>query len=392
MPARVVTRREQDDPTDRYERLILFTRSAVQQARAEGAALVSLPPDNFYSDGTFPRMASWARAGKKAVVLPGIRLTRETAGPALEARWPPEQTGGSYPPRELARLAMDHLHPLTQSLFMDSGNFYNPWPSHIYWRVPGEGFLCRACHLHPLMIDPGQGEALGESTIDGAFLEELCSDPADVHVVEDSDEMMAFELTPREQFPPKPPAFANPDAIARFVDHHATALHREFLKHPIRIHFGDCTPAWEAVAARAERDLTRVRSLMRAGLYHPAHLSAQVDGLLEQWRGSGARVVLYGAGEHTARLFQWTRLAQAGLVGLADGNADLHGQERFGFRVLPPEAVLDLRPDLVLISSFYHVQSIYEDIRFMEARGVELRGFYGPLVTSRELEQERFQP
>jgi hypothetical protein len=373
-----------------YDRLIQATRQAVQTAREAGALLVTLPPDNLYSDGAFPALAEWARAGKRAVVLPGIRLTQETAGPVLLERWPPERAGElPYPPRELARIALDHLHPLSRSLCTDSERFRNEWPSHIYWRVGDAGLLCRACHLHPLMVDPGAGSALGDSTIDGAFLEELCADPADVHVVQDSDEMLALELSPRDQFPAAPPGHANPERIARFIDQHATALHRAFLEHPIRIHHGDCGPAWDAVEREAARGLARVRALQRRQRYQAEYLAGQVDERLRHWAATGARVVLHGAGEHTGRLFQWTRLAEANLVGLADGNPALQGQERFGFRVLAPAEVPALRPDAVLVSSLFHDRDIYRDIRFLEDAGIELLGLYGPLAPDPGLAGER---
>jgi hypothetical protein len=390
LPTRLVARPEGLDPEDRYERLIQGTRDAVREAREANAYLVILPPDNLYSEGTFPALARWAEAGRKAVVLPGIRLTQETAAPEFLRRWPPEAAGRlSYPPRALARLALEHLHPLSQSLFTDSDHFHNEWPSHIYWRVDADGFLCTACHLHPLMVDPGAGGALGDSTIDGAFLEELCADPRDAHVAQDSDEMLALELSPRGQFPPKPPGHANPYRIARFIDNHTTALHRAFLDHPVRIHAGDCGPAWAAAERLARAGLDRVRAHRLGDRYRADHLALEMDRLVRDWHARRTRVVVYGAGLHTERLLQWTRLDQAPVVGFADRNPALHGRRLLGVPIVAPERIRELRPDVVLVSSFHHAQSIFDDLQPLVEPGTHIQGCYGPLRPSRELEQER---
>jgi hypothetical protein len=391
MPVRlVVAQTAQAEAGDRYEKLIAFTRRAVLEAREAGALLVFLPPDQLCSDGTFPGISRWAHAGKKAIVMPGLRMVQESAEPVLADRWPPEGAGvRGYPPRDLVRIALDHLHPLAASFFTDSPAFLNRWPSHLYWKVPGEGFLCRACHLHPLMVDPRGTDSLGEGTVDGAFLEELCPSPGDVHVVEDSDEMVAVELSRRDQFGAVPPGHANPSMIARFVDAHATRLHESFLAHPIRIHHQDLSPAWQPVERLAEEALARVKAYGVKDQYQPDCLARKVADLRATWEARGARVMLYGAGEHTARLFQWTRIAQANLVGLADGNPALHGQDRHGFRVRSPREILSLAPDVVAISSCYFFHDIYEDIRFLEQVGVELVGFYGPVALSRERQEER---
>jgi hypothetical protein len=275
---------------------------------------------------------------------------------------------------------------------VDSAAFLNTWPSHLYWRVDREGFLIRACHLHPLMVDPRGSTALGLDTVDGALLEELCPTPEAVHVVQDSDDMVAVELSRRDQFPPAPPGRANPSLIARFLDAHATPLHLSFLACPIRVHAGDLTPAWQEVERQAERALARVGAYRIRDQYGPAYLEPKVAELMAAWRQRGSRVLLYGAGEHTARLFQWTGLARAPLVGLADGNPALHGQERHGLRVIAPREIPALRPDVVLISSFFHRDEIYRQLRPLEADGVELAGLYGPLELSRERILERLCP
>jgi hypothetical protein len=240
------------------------------------------------------------------------------------------------------------------------------------------------------MVDPEGSQSLGETTIDGAFLEDLCSDPSRLHVVEDSDEIMGFELSPWDQFPTAPPGLANPFRIGQFYDVNATPLHQTFLRRKIRVHHTDCSPAWDAVELASDRSLARAEGHRCKAQFNPGHLRRRVDAFRAEWDDRAPRVAIFGAGPHTDRLFQWTEVARLNLVGLVDGDPGLQGQKKFGFPVRSREEILDLRPEVVLISSYYRFQEIYESLRSLEGLGVALRGFYGPLIPAAVLDRERF--
>ena len=79
-------------------------------------------------------------------------------------------------------------------MFVDAKAF-STFPLGMYWPVGAEGLLARSFHLRPLMIDPKGSQVLPKGTIDAGLLARACPDPAHVHVVTDSDELVVFELT-----------------------------------------------------------------------------------------------------------------------------------------------------------------------------------------------------
>jgi len=94
-----------------------------------------------------------------------------------------------------------------------------------------------------------------------------------------------------------------------------------------------------AVAAYATR---------RAAL--EGELAARLNGALERWRTSGARVAVYGAGVHTRFLFDLVPLREAS-VALLDGDPKKRGSTLFGLPVHAPDDAGSLELDAVVLSS-----------------------------------------
>lgn len=111
--------------------------------------------------------------------------------------------------------------------------------------------------------------------------------------------------------------------------------------------------------------------------YTPEFLRPRVEGLVAQWNRSGSRVVIYGAGEHTVALFKFTSLGDAPIIGIADRAKALHGERQWGFEVIAPWEIPDLRPDAVLISSAANQDAIFWELGELRERGIEVVRLYG---------------
>ncbi len=130
--------------------------------------------------------------------------------------------------------------------------------------------------------------------------------------------------------------------------------------------------------AYGARAVTRTPTpLARPGRYSAAWLEPRIRTLVDRWKAADRRVLVYGAGQHTANLLKWTPLTEAQLVGLADGNRALHGRVYWGLKVVAPDRIADLKPDVVLISSESYQDEIYSALKPLEAEGVELVRLYG---------------
>lgn len=249
---------------DAFETLQICHRLAIAEAMAEDAALCFLAPDTVWSDGSLHQVATRTASGARAIMIPGLRLTRESFVPAMaEVRRASGNGTISLSGRALTRIALRHLHPTSESLFW-SYRPINFWSSHMYWWVEPDGMLARCFHMHPLMIYPESGVSDFAESIDGDYIAAACRTPESVYVVQDSDEILGFEISPllhcvgvfRSRY------FKSLE-IARFVSQHTNPQHRQFARVPVRIHSDNLSPRWAAMERSTGRKVDRVLLLAR---------------------------------------------------------------------------------------------------------------------------------
>lgn len=252
-------------PKTHYALTAAHKRAIASASDPGNTGFVFLCPDAVVSEGTFARLWELACAGKRAVMVNGMRLIKETFLPAYLDRFG-HSLSAAAPPRYLTGLALRHLHPLSECMFWDSPNF-TTIPSHMYWRVNDDGVVLRCFHLHPLFVNPVRGDVTPSTTIDGDFLLRACPDANDIHIVEDSDEMAVFELSPQARTDYLPMCrgqikrrSSGPLRVSRWAVYNTDAHHRQFVRRVLRVHGSDLTSDWQAVEDRAERV---VRSVFR---------------------------------------------------------------------------------------------------------------------------------
>ena len=245
------------DPAKKYEVAASCHKDALSRVAAEGAALLLLSPDCVYSDGALAHAFGHLRRGKRAVLSASLRAAKEGFEPALAALC---GMGGVRPadPRALFALAMDHLHPLSRTLLVDSQEF-STWPSHVYWPVGdegAEGILAHCFHLHPLMVRPREFYRDFRDAMDNDFLAQACPDPAEMHLIDDSDDALGVEVSAQAQFDHliRPCRF-HPANVAEWSHLFANAQHREFFRVPVRFRASAPTSAWAEAEARAAADV-----------------------------------------------------------------------------------------------------------------------------------------
>lgn len=235
-------------------------RRAIRDANQADAALVFLTPDLIFSDGSLRRLRELFEAGKRVVVLAGIRVVSETFVPWFRALGSPAQ-----PARVLMKAALEHMHPFTKSCFWDSPEFTR-WPSNLYWRVGDEGYVARAYHFHPLFVRPSQKGLEPKGTIDDDYLPLACPDVDQWHVVEDTDEILIVDITGSAEFAEiRAPNRASERNVAFWAHYHALPYHRRLSARTLRFHAGRSSPAW----AEVEKSADQVLSGIGAYLDHP---------------------------------------------------------------------------------------------------------------------------
>ena len=214
---------------------------------------VYLCPDCLVSDGSFRYLEQMARAGKQAVMTPGLRLIEESVYTELkqsEKLQPGEPL--TFSGRELVELALRHLHIEVQRYNWDHPDFAMH-PHMCTWNIPGEaGLLIRAFHLHPMLVSLRGAKdfpSLKESTIDGDFLGYNVTDWDRIHIETDSDNLAIFSLTGRDD---RYTALQSNSADVLKIREMAYSplvnpLHRLFFTKAIKLHTGDLGKSWDTV-------------------------------------------------------------------------------------------------------------------------------------------------
>jgi hypothetical protein len=269
-----------------HKRMIACHRRAAADAAIGERALIFLAPDFVLAEGTIAALVRIHSGGARAVLTANLRLLREEFVAALSARG----GNGTLEPRELVGLAMRHLHPWTRSLMAD-GTSTSDNPTSVYWPVRSgsavEGLLVRSFYLHPMLVDPVLRTLMPGGPIDSHYVRDCCPDLTQCHVVDDSDDLVVFELSPagrvisneRSRRGVSPLRLA---AVAANCDRHQLS----HWQRPIRLRAGNLDARWTAVeqaSARLARQVERYRP------YGP--VLVKTYSLLKSW---GQRRSAYG--------------------------------------------------------------------------------------------------
>lgn len=242
----------------RYSALSHAHMVAVASASEHGEAAVFLTPDAIFSNGSLAHVVKMALGGCRAVMCTGLRLIEETVRPILDAL--PRTADGALAlaPRETTKLALAHLHPEIERYIWGNPEF-TAFPHLCMWPAPdGDGFLARAFHLHPLLVDfRGLRDVpdLDRTTIDGNFLGHLVGRWDDIGIVEDTDDVSIYSLTPLDQRQEYVRHGAATVETLRGMAYHpqVNPLHRYFFTKAIRIHSHDASGAWSQLEEETGR-------------------------------------------------------------------------------------------------------------------------------------------
>jgi hypothetical protein len=224
----------------------------LRRADEDDVAAVFLPPDCVWSDGSFANLQKLADAGKSVVHISGVRLNKDTAVPELALRRDQNGSVLNIGARELTKFGLRNLHPVARS------HFWREYdgallPTNLYWTTPDEGLVIRCFHLHPLLVKSQIKFANFSGTIDDDLALSACPDPSTEYIVEDSDEILTFELSPPHHrvggFPYSKNSVAS---IAAWAEVGANARHRQLAAHTIRLHYVPVDPdVWAPCEAEA---------------------------------------------------------------------------------------------------------------------------------------------
>jgi hypothetical protein len=138
-------------------------------------AIVFNYADFIWSDGSLDNAVTMLREDVDAVLSFCLPVDQTSGKAALDRRQLESQAIRNIPPRELARIAIDHLHRETRLRIWDAPSFTS-WPSYLLWPVGSEGLLVRAYHQTVLALrvdrtDPTFHRGISRGSLDGDYTE-----------------------------------------------------------------------------------------------------------------------------------------------------------------------------------------------------------------------------
>lgn len=126
----------------------------------------------------------------------------------------------------------------------------------------------------------------------------------------------------------------------------------------------------------SSNDFENVEQKLKLFISGMEDLRLQLQLKAEEWKQKGQRVVIYGAGFHTFALFKFVDISSCNIIGIIDDDALKWGSLLNGYHVYSPDQFIQLRPDVVIISSLGSEDKIYDRIKTLEHSGISVIKIY----------------
>lgn len=283
-------------------------RHFIHNERHDDSTLIFLSPDVICTDGSFIKVLEAAEKGNRLIAIIALRLNKDTLAPEFLEKFIKDGICSSIKPREFVKFCVNHLHPDTKALFLDS-DMSNSYPAVLLWNIKDEGILIRSFHLHPLLVKPSADTKLPENTIDDDFV--LSIPQKEVYIFDDSDDVCFFELSHSSyrsvcirDYP------QTTEYICGFIHGGTNFRHKEFVKTPIRLHYSDVTEKWLPIEKKADiliEEVMKYSKLLDKRLNCTDNYKIIENYIGKTWAYLGLRgqrdrnlkVAIYGAGLHT---------------------------------------------------------------------------------------------
>jgi hypothetical protein len=267
----------------------------IHSARGEECGFVLLTPDVVWSDGSFGRLLELSASPSPMIMIATMpRVVKETFLPDYTERL---NGADAMPPRELVSVALQHIHPVTQSCVWDDPNRTGAGPGDFLWRVGDEGLLLRAFQYQPLLVRPVDRDAVPEIAIDADYPSKICPNPAEALVIGDSDVVCAVDFTAiADASSLVVRGYETMEGTVKWATANADAFHRTLLTRTVRLHTRDFSDAWSAAQRRSDEVVGEILGRLDDGDHTraaPTRLSPwryfSPRFLVNKWRDRGPR-------------------------------------------------------------------------------------------------------
>ena len=232
---------------------------------------IFLNADFILANGSLRNVIRHLSRGERIVAAPSYCTIAEEAIPELRRQFDSTNSILSVPPRELARLVLQHRHVVIQGKTVNQSSFHMRYADQFYWSVDDGTLIGYQMPVSIVGLRPERYVAEPNSYWDFGLIWEYCPQ-AKVCVIGDSDELLMLELRDKrvaeDQVVPGP---ANKQEIAERMVTWVTPYQRHFLDFPLTLHDRDLPPDIDDARANLRAFVDEVMSHTPPLLSHIKH-------------------------------------------------------------------------------------------------------------------------
>ena len=167
-----------------------------KQAEVSDPIFVFLNNDFILSENTLEHLAGLLKKGKKAVMMPSLRVNLEDVRESLLNKKDQRKNILQIPGREMVKLGLSHLHTTTLAKEVTNQLFHSTHPNQLIWQIDDQTILARFFLIFMFALVPNRKLEAVNSFCDYGLMDDLClGEP--LHVIADSDDACLLELQPR---------------------------------------------------------------------------------------------------------------------------------------------------------------------------------------------------
>lgn len=258
---------EQPHAGDKYHMVSRYQMEAIRRSE-DFDAITLLYPDIIWARGAIRYAVEQLAQGALAFLSPGPTVLPEPARAALTALAKMEGPAGAQSiaiePQQLAGIVLDHYHPMWDGFDWD-GNAFTSSPACLRWDVPGQGWLIRCFHLHPVVMRMQRDNPMFFSefniSLDAEYVARLFDGTDRLSFATDTSDFAIVSVRGGDSPPfPNPGGRSSVTTVARWAESYALLLHRAFANVAFRWHRGNADEtAWWALELRSQKIIDEVR-------------------------------------------------------------------------------------------------------------------------------------
>lgn len=95
----------------------------------------------------------------------------------------------------------------------------------------------------------------------------------------------------------------------------------------------------------------------------------------------GRGLLIFGAGEHSAQLFEQTKISRANIIGFIDNSREKWGKKILGYNIYSPNDLLKLSANVILISSYDSQNAIYQQLQKFSGLKSRIIKLYSKIIS-----------